>query len=426
MNSPKKNGKTSLFHFSEKSRHIGGSNNNNNNNNNSYNKSSNNHTNSSTSCSSKDKDDATVQGMSSSVLRRERFIFDNVFVGVDAMLRLSLCIRQKTRMCLESARNLLIISLGCGKSSSSSSLEASSIEPPVSLLVGGEGGTGLISIVLDEVFRHIKPLTSQLRSDPSRYSAKHHHHHHVGSSNKKHSTSLSTSSSFIGLQNTYEQFTTKVILSAVIVSDGEMYDLLDNSSKASSGQQRRDGVTKDKITVRKRKSDGKYMLFNASKVQLQSTADFDRLIGLLLGRRSAMSRLAHTLLQKHSVDSNNHNNISNINSTAFQLIEEIDPWVINTTSLRRNGSQPHIDTTIPAASQASFDQAHNTSSSSSSDSMFISISACGGGVSKSKPTVDFNFVCPCGKNWSMPGEWHSIHASPSLIAVMCCHHVSPL
>ena len=132
-----------------------------------------------------------------------------------------------------------------------------------------------------------------------------------------------------------------------------------------------------------------------------------------------MSRLAHTLIQKHSTN-------NNINSTAFQLIEEIDPWVINTTSLRRNGSQPHIDTTIPAASQASFDQAHNTSSSSSSDSMFISISACGGGVSKSKPTVDFNFVCPCGKNWSMPGEWHSIHASPSLIVVMCCHHVSPL
>ena len=121
-----------------------------------------------TSCSSKDKDDI-VQGMSSNVLRRERFIFDNVFVGVHAMLRLSLSLRQKTRICLESARNLLIISMGCGEpSSSSSSSIALSIEPPVSLLVGGEGGTGLISIVLDEVFRYIKPLTSQLRSDPSR------------------------------------------------------------------------------------------------------------------------------------------------------------------------------------------------------------------------------------------------------------------
>jgi len=289
--------------------------------------------------------------------------------------------------------------MGCGEPSSSSSI-ASSIEPPVSLLVGGEGGTGLISIVLDEVFRYIKPLTSQLRSDPSRYLESHHHHRHthVVSSNKKRSTSLSSSSSsssFIGLQNTYEQFTTKVILSAVIVSDGEMYDLLDTSSKESNGQQKRDDVIKNKIAVRKRKSDGKYMLFNASKVQLQSTADFDRMIGLLLGRRSAMSRLAHTLLQKHSVN----NNINN--STAFQLIEEIDPWVLNTSSLLRNGSQPPFDTTTLSSSQASFDQAPNTSSS---DSMFISISACGGGVSKSKPTVDFNFVCPCGKNWSMPGE----------------------
>ena len=218
----------------------------------------------------------------------------------------------------------------------------------------------------------------------------------MGSSNKKRSTSLSSSSSsFIGLQNTYEQFTTKVTLSAVIVSDGEMYDLLDTSSKESHGQQKRDDVTKNKIAVRKRKSDGKYMLFNASKVQLQSNADFDRMIGLLLGRRSAMSRLAHTLLQKHSVNNNIHN------STAFQLIEEIDPWVLNTSSLLRNGSQPPLDTTTTSASQASYNQAPNTSSS---DSMFISISACGGGVSKSKPTVDFNFVCPCGKNWSMPGE----------------------
>jgi hypothetical protein len=287
--------------------------------------------------------------------------------------------------------------MGCVEPSSSSSI-ASSIEPPVSLLVVGEGGTGLISIVLDEVFRYIKPLASQLRSDPSRYLESHQHHYpHVGSSNKKRSTSLSSSSSsssFIGLQNT-----TKVILSAVIVSDGEMYDLLDTSSNESNGQQKRDDVTKNKIAVRKRKSDGKYMLFNASKVQLQSTADFDRMIGLLLGRRSAMSRLAHTLLQKHSVN----NNINN--STAFQLIEEIDPWVLNKSSLLRNRFQPPLDTTTTSASQASFDQAPNTSSS---DSMFISISACGGGVSKSKPTVDFNFVCPCGKNWSMPGECCSL------------------
>ena len=167
-----------------------------------------------------------------------------------------------------------------------------------------------------------------------------------------------------------------------------MYDLSDTSSKESHEQQKRDVVTENKIAVRKRKSDGEYMLFNASKVQLQSTADFDRMIGLLLGRRSAMSRLAHILLQKHSVN----NNINN--STAFQLIEEIDPWVLNTSSLLRNGFQPFFDTTTLSSSQASFDQAPNTSSS---DSMFISISACGGGVSKSKPTVDFNFVCPCGK-----------------------------
>jgi len=45
--------------------------------------------------------------------------------------------------------------MGCVEPSSSSSLIASSIEPPVSLLAGGEGGTGLICIVLDEVFRYI-------------------------------------------------------------------------------------------------------------------------------------------------------------------------------------------------------------------------------------------------------------------------------
>jgi len=101
--SPKKNEKTSLFHYSEKSRHIDRS-----------------KTSSYISSMKKNKEkkiynssDDVVQDMSSTVLRRERFIFDNgmVFVGIDAMVKLSLCIRQKTRMCLESARNLLVISL---------------------------------------------------------------------------------------------------------------------------------------------------------------------------------------------------------------------------------------------------------------------------------------------------------------------------
>jgi len=382
--SPKKNEKTSLFHYSEKSRHIDRSN----------------------TSMKKNKEkkiynssDDVVQDMSSTVLRRERFIFDNgmVFVGIDAMVKLSLCIRQKTRMCLESARNLLVISLGCGESASSSipSSRSSStlIEPPVSLLVGGAGGSGLMSIVLEEIFRYIKPLASQLRSNPAEYFEK------QDSINMNKGRS-SLSSSFIGLQQTYEQFTTKVILSAVIVSDGEMIDLLDtytSSSKASSGQQKVDEG--NKISVRKRKSDGRYMLYNASKIQLQSTADFDRLIGLLLGRRSAMSRLAHTLLLQKKKHSDN--------STALHLIESIDPWAAIDTATLQNGYQPSTTAasnsfTASSSSSGLFDQTPSTAISS--DSMFISISACGGGVSKSKPTVDFNFVCPCGKNWNMPGE----------------------
>ena len=360
-----------------------------------------------------------------SVLRRERFIFDDVFVGKDAMIRLSVFIRQKTRLCLESARNMVIISVGCGdvSSLSSSSLVSSPlpptscVEPPVSLLIGGEGGSGLISTALDEIFRYIKPLTTQLRSNPSKHHLDNHTNGgpnmntsrsrpHSSSPYPSSSSSSSSSTTFHGLRQTYEQFTAKVLLSVVVISNGEIYDLLASSTTSSSSttttnidkqlavQNSSNNISNNKISVRRRKSDGSYILCNASMIQLQSTADFDRIIGLLIGRRSAMiSSMNHTLqLYKNNTSLSSTISSSSTAISALEMIESTNPWVLNPLPLNRNN-------TNPSSSSAATSTTTNTT-----DTMFITISASGGGVSKNKPTVSFHFTCPCGNNWSMPGK----------------------
>jgi hypothetical protein len=94
------------------------------------------------------------------VLRRERFAFDDVFHGPTADGRLAMFCRQRARKALEGGRNLAFLCLGCGDAPAGGD---SAVEPPVSALLGGGGGTGLISSVVDEVFRYTRPLSASMR-----------------------------------------------------------------------------------------------------------------------------------------------------------------------------------------------------------------------------------------------------------------------
>jgi hypothetical protein len=81
------------------------------------------------------------------VLRRERFQFDAVFTGPAADSQLRTLARRRCLRALQTGRDLTALCLSCGRGPSS--------EPPqaLQLLLGGEGGSGLLSALAGEALR---------------------------------------------------------------------------------------------------------------------------------------------------------------------------------------------------------------------------------------------------------------------------------
>ena len=295
--------------------------------------------------------DSSANLKRNTVLRRERFAFDDVFVGQTALGRLAFFTRQRARKALETAHNLNFICLGCGDALPAS---GTSVEPPIGVLLGGGGGTGLISSVVDEIFRFTKPLTTSLQEKKGLYPG---------------SFPTASPSAFVASKLAFEQVKTRVTLSAIILTErGDVFDLLGGAA---------DGAA----SLKRRKSDGRVMLCNASRLQLQASADFDRVMGLLLGKRTALHGVLQSLQVQHAQQL--RQGVIPAQQPLQQVLASIDPWAsINAEEVPHNGVAP------PA---------------SSSSSMLITVSVSGGAVTSNHTSVDFNFVSPCGRNWSCPG-----------------------
>jgi len=329
-----------------------------------------------------------------SVLRRERFGFDDVFLGPTALGRLSMYTRQRTRKALESAHNVVFMCLGCGDVTNEQSME-----PPLSLLLGGGGGTGLISSAIDEIFRYTKPLSMQAAAQGSLYGG---------------GLPSCSPSSFLAAKVAYEQMTARITLSAVIFTeDGQIYDLLN----AGGGGGPALAASASMANLKRRKSDGRVMLCNAARVYLETPADFDRVTGLLLGKRSAMTSVLQSMEQRVGGGGGTSSNFNSKTTSGLQhtssrsasstsnrygyqsvnhaapddpagvrsMLAGMDPWVALRTAAGGGGAGEPVESSSVAAS------------------MLLTISVCGGGVSRSQTSVDFNFVSPCGKYWSNPG-----------------------
>jgi hypothetical protein len=313
-----------------------------------------------------------------SILRRERFLFDDVFIGHAALNRLAYYTRQRTRKALESANNLVFTCLGCGDS-----VSEFAVEPPVGLLLGNGGGTGLISSCIDEIFRFCKPLTSNLNDNRTPYSG---------------TFPSASPSSFVATRIAFEQLAVNVTLSAVIVADGgQIFDLLgsgisakDEISSSSSG------AVSGGPSLKRRKADGKVILCNAARVQLQATADFDRIMGLLLGKRAALQAVTQAMQHQQQRGGSSPRN----DATMQAAVSAIDPW----TSFISDTARRAKKTQSIAMAMDGFDAATGTSPMSSS-TMLITVAVSGGGVSRRHTNLEFNFVSPCGANWSHPGSY---------------------
>jgi hypothetical protein len=292
------------------------------------------------------------------VLRRERFAFDDVFTGQTADGRLAMYSRQRARKALEGARSLAFLCLGCGDVPSAGE---SAVEPPVSTLLGGGGGTGLISSVIDEIFRFTRPLTASMQDSGKAFSG---------------SFPTAAQSPFVASKVAFEQLKSKVTLSAIILSDrGDVFDLLSTTGAVQLSSA--DGSAG--ASLKRRKSDGRVVLCSASRLQLQNASDFDRVMGLLLGKRTALQGVLATM--QHQRAQQRAAGLAGSDESMQEILASIDPWA--------------------AFNSRSADRAVEGSSCAST--MLITVSVTGGLASSAQTTADFYFISPCGKNWFNPG-----------------------
>lgn len=93
-----------------------------------------------------------------SVLRRERFLFDDVLAGPYALRDLTAAVRTRCRKAMQVGDDMVLLCLACGEkpSLSSSTMENGlDVEPSVALLLGSGGGSGLLHTVVTEILRFI-------------------------------------------------------------------------------------------------------------------------------------------------------------------------------------------------------------------------------------------------------------------------------
>jgi len=232
----------------------------------------------------------------STIMRRERFNFDDIFCGPNAMSRMKTYVQQRTRKAILEGTNITFIGFACG-------LSNNPMEPPLAILLGASGGSGVASMVINELFN----TNSQSLNIPS--------------------SSLSIS------------------MSATLFSDGQIVDLLNSSSGNT-----RNADTQCKVQKYK---NGQYYLADATQVNLTSSNDYDRIVGVILGRRSLWREFAPWF------------------GPSFNKFPEA-PWVYS------QGEETNFLLTF------------NVSYTS--------------GISKQRNQAKFSFVCPCGENWGVPGQ----------------------
>ena len=388
------------------------------------------------------------------VLRRERFEFDDIFAGSSALGRLSVLARQRTRKALEQGKGLAILCLGCGcahGSSPDSGGGGGHLEPPVSLLLGSGGGTGLISAAVEEIFRYVQPAASM--------------HSELGRSYPPSDYLRNAATGpmrSLAVKVAYQQMTTRVVLSAVIFTEqGHIFDMLSPASSPSSNHGPSSATSSSPSSaslpyVGFRKGRGRRpQLCNVARVELSTAADFDRVMGMLLGRRAAIEATcdppslaaAAAAAAAAEVSGMGARGATGIASSYFEswaggagrgggggvdvpLVEALAaayPWVTSSrVPANKQPAQGYYDPqqgwhrrdlgssgaswgcmSAQAQSHAQRregrEREEERGGTAAAATMLLTVSVSGGGITKAHNVAEFHFVAPCGKNWEQPG-----------------------
>lgn len=326
------------------------------------------------------------------VLRRERFQFDVMYVGVSADRKLQEYVRFRTRAVIEKGTNLVFLCNACGESL------AGELEAPVTVTLGSGGGSGIASNIVQEAFKyaqsHNVAQTGRRGSEDSK---------RLNSSYVMRST---TQSQYVSSKMALENKSPSVSLTAVLINGSTIVDMLSNASQHSRAHQPQPRI--------QRRSGGEVVLSGVTTLDLSNVMDFERIIGLLLGRRTGINETIQSM-QWAAEETGESLPLSTLATwTTPSLNPAMENW--RRLELLNEFSQP------PKTSDSA-----TRDVPSSSSTMMISFHIALGSTLFPKRMVNVRVVCPCGKDWSLPNFDLSVlsesistlpHSTPeSLLAV---------
>ena len=339
-----------------------------------------------------------------SVLRRERFSFDDIFAGPTAFGRLAAYTRLRVRQTLlYNKPSLVFLCVGCGEDAALYSRyqeghpHASSIEPPAAVLLGDSGGQGLIATAVEEIFTSLPYLHRREAMDM---------YARPGKASGNISSSKARSHTHIHSQTHNLNHTSYVTLQAVVLlGDGDtvVVDLLCHNSQQS--QCRIEQVQVGGSSGGGGSGGGQYkmVISNATTIQLKSPQDFDRLIGVIFGRRSMMSEYLLSVEARHREAAAGVG--AGMEGWGGDSYRERDREGMGVRSAEGGVCFPdHLGSTpwlVPneVGTLVITLTVHNTRSIYNPTSGSSGGSGMGGGRETS-----FHFVSPCGQLWSTPGR----------------------
>ena len=253
-------------------------------------------------------------------LRREKFAFDSIFSAASAKPGLGPEVEDTAnagaldtyacrlaRKALYKGADLLHVALACGDPRD----HAQSLEPPLALFLGEAGGNGIVHHTIAESLAFYSPMEEgepEAASDRGLFGAPDQRtphctpqsHMYTSTSFKKRpSASSNISRTASNLVVAASSFVPDMTVSAVLVCNGMISDLLSTAPAdvLTAFSERKHGGSRDTCHLENH-VDGSTFLANAANVRVRSLADYERLVGVLLGRRAATKEVLPLLLKE--------------------------------------------------------------------------------------------------------------------------------
>lgn len=293
------------------------------------------------------------------ILRRERFQFDAMYIGLTADRKLQEYVRFRTRAAMEKGTNVVFLCNACGET------VMGELEAPVTIALGSGGGSGIATNILQEAFKYVAAHNATYGGDDS--------------GTDSYVLRSAVQNQYLSTRMAKDNRLSSISLSAILVNGNTVVDMLSNAT-----QQGRHGL-QPRI---QRKSSGEVNLTGVTTLDLSNVMDFERIIGLLLGRRTGINET----MQSFQV---NPDEVP-LASYATWTTSSVNPAA---EKLRRLDLNADVSSTHENLSSST-----GTDLPSSSSTMILSFRIALGSSLMPKRVIHIRIVCPCGKDWSLPSK----------------------